>query len=329
MRCGVCIYAECHGKLPEPMTAELVTAARLIKRTTGEAIQALVIAENCVEALGYLERLGVDEIYAVDTKQSCLFKDDLLGFVIRDALERIKPSAVLIPAGITARSVFSRAAALMGAGLTADCTELIVVKNEAREGYYLKQNKPSFGDNVMVSIITKERHYPQMMTIRQGVYPACPENGRGVAKVFLLDDIEIPESKIEILETTLCERVGDDISAARILCVAGRGSLGGEKLALLREFAAKIGGVVAGTRPLADEGIIAFENQIGQTGKTVRPKICISFGVSGAIQHTEGIKDAKLFIAVNNDENAAIFNVADYGVTADMEDILRAVLSML
>lgn len=86
---------------------------------------------------------------------------------------------------------------------------------------------------------------------------------------------------------------------------------------------------MAGTRPLGDEGIIAFVNKIGQTGKAVRPKTCISFDVSGAIQHTEGIKDTKLFIAVNNDDNATIFNVADYGVTSDTEDILRVVLSML
>jgi electron transfer flavoprotein alpha subunit len=114
--------------------------------------------------------------------------------------------------------------------------------------------------------------------------------------------------------------------SADVVVVAGRGAVKSESLDALRTFARKIGGALGGTRPLADEGFIPFENQIGQTGRTIRPEICLSFGASGAIQHVEGIKDAKLFIAVNNDRNAPIFNAADYGAVADMKEILSALV---
>lgn len=325
---GICIYAENTGNILEPIVAELVTAARQISEKTGEPVQAMLVAEDCRDLIRQLKSFGIDEIYAVETKSGCLFHDDSVSRVICQILKRVEPSAVLIPASVNARSIFSRAAVLLGSGLTADCTDLEVVKDETGDNCYIKQNKPSFGDNVMVSIITKKCRYPQMMTIRQGVYTASVGDGPAKAQVYSLNDVEIPKSQIEVLEIVPCEEEADSVSSARIVCVAGRGVLEDENFTLLREFAAKIGGAVAGTRPLADEGIIPFENQIGQTGKTIRPHICVSFGVSGAIQHTEGIKDAKLFIAVNSDESAAIFNVSDYGAVADMHDILTSVLSM-
>lgn len=326
---GICIYAEYDGNVLDPIVPELVTAARQIKEETGEPIQVLLVAEKCAALSEQIELLGVDEIYAVETKSNCLFKDDSIGHVICQALELIKPSAALIPASATARSLFSRAAVLMGSGLTADCTDLEVVKDQSTARYYLKQHKPSFGDNVMVSIITRECCYPQMMTVRQGIYLPCAENSDAKTQIRYLNEIEIPASKVEILETTPHQGDSDSISSARIVCVGGRGALTDGNLELLQEFAAKIGAAVAGTRPLAEEGIIPFENQIGQTGKTIRPQICVSFGVSGAIQHTEGIKETKLFIAVNNDKNSAIFNVADYGAIADLRDILTCALKAL
>lgn len=325
---GICLYAENHNDVLDPVVAELVTAALGIKEMTGEPVQALLISEKCANLTGQLERLGVDEVYAVETKKTCRFMDDAISQVVAEALARISPSAVLIPANPEARSLFSRTAILMGTGLTADCTELRVVSGGDGTEHCIKQNKPSFGDNIMVSIITKKSAYPQMMTIRQGVYP--PHEASGAAKVRIERlDIEIPESKIEVLEITPYESRGDSISSAQVVCVGGRGSITEDNLSLLKEFSDKIGGVLAGTRPLADEGIIPFENQIGQTGKTIRPQICVSFGVSGAIQHTEGIKDTKLFIAVNTDESAAIFNIADYGAAADMKDILASALELL
>lgn len=327
---GICIYAEHNNNILDPVVAELVTAAQGIKAVTSEPIQAILVSENCDCLVGQLAALGVDEIYAVRTDTPCIFKDDSTSLVIKQMIERVRPSAVLIPASSAARSIFSRTAVLMGTGLTADCTELVAIPDLGNAGRYsIEQNKPSFGDNIMVSIVTKKDCYPQMMTIRQGIYQPYETNSLSDPEVHYLDDVVIPESKIEILEITPHEVGSDNISSAQIVCAGGRGTLSEDRLVLLQEFASKIGGVVAGTRPLADEGVIPFENQIGQTGKTIRPAICISFGISGAIQHTEGIKDTKLFIAINTDEHAAIFSVADYGAVADMKDILTCALEML
>lgn len=325
MRSGICIYAENYGGTLAPAVAELLTAAHMIKEKTGEKISALLIAENCAELVRELEELDFDEIYMVETKTPCLFRDDATSRVAAQMLERVRPSCVLIPASSEARSLFSRVAVIVGAGLTADCTELRVAER-ADGSSFIVQNKPSFGESVMVSIVTKETGYPQMMTIRPGVYQPRENQPLTAPQVTRFDDVEMPESKIRLVGKREADNCGENISAAEIVVVAGKGALTGENLELVRAFARKVGGVVAGTRPLADEGIVSFENQIGQTGCTVRPKVCVSFGVSGAIQHTEGIKDAKLFIAVNSDKDAAIFGVADYGAVADMAEVLNCAL---
>jgi electron transfer flavoprotein alpha subunit len=212
----------------------------------------------------------------------------------------------------------------LNTGLTADCTELVAERREG--GYVIRQNKPSFGDNVLVSIVHREGYLPQLMTLREGVYKPHREaqkKRKKTPEVQIFQDIPVPESAVSLLEV-LPRAEASDILAADLVVVAGRGALADGGLDALRKAAEKIGGALGGTRPLADEGLIPFENQIGQTGRTIRPKICLSFGVSGAIQHVEGIRDTKLFIAVNNDPNAPIFYAADYGVTADAKEIAQA-----
>lgn len=322
---GICIFVEHFDGKVLPVVNELLAAAHVVKKATGEPISALLAGVGCDALAAQLESLDLDEVYTVETGRDLLFQDDAIGAVIAQMLQRIEPSSVLIPASSVGKSVFSRVAARLGCGLTADCTEL-AVKTRENGSFYIDQRKPSFGDNVMVSIVTKEQYAPQMMTIRQGVYPPHPTTG-GAAKVTRLDGIEIPESALEVIEKQPAVAHGDSIMGAEIVVVGGRGALEGENFNLLKGFADKIGAAIGGTRPLADTGVIPFENQIGQTGLTIRPKVCISFGVSGAIQHTEGIKDTKLYIAVNTDPEAPIFNTCDYGVVADMQEVLRQLLA--
>ena len=280
---------------------------------------------ECEALVDQLKQSGADEVYAVKTDRDCAFQDDALSQVIADMLKKIDPSSVLVPATPMGRSIFSRVAVKLNCGLTADCTELLVAKREDGT-YYIKQNKPSFGENVFVTIVTKEGYYPQMMTVRPGVY--TPYEGEGSAEVTYFDDIALPASKIEVVGAVPAEAETDSILAAEVVVVGGRGAEEPESFALLKAFADKIGAAIGGTRPLADTGQIPFQNQIGQTGFTIRPKICISLGVSGAIQHTEGIKDTKLMVAINTDENAPIYNIADYGMTADLNEVLKAYLEL-
>lgn len=324
---GICVYAESYkGKL-EPVAAELVSAAKEIQKTTGEKIQAIVLAEDPDGIAAELDRLGVEEIYAVNAGRDCSQQDDAVSAAISEMLEKIAPSTVLIPATPEGRSIFSRVAMKLGCGLTADCTEVLVGTKEDGS-YYIKQNKPSFGENVFVTIITRDGYYPQMMTVRPGVYVPQEEASGGQATVEYFEDIKVGDSKIEVIEEVEAENETGSILGAEVVVVGGRGVLEDDNFALLEKFAEKVGGAIGGTRPMVDSEMIPFNHQIGQTGLTIRPKICISFGVSGAIQHTEGIKDTKLFVAVNTDEDAAIFGVADYGITADLKDILENYLTI-
>lgn len=324
---GICVYAEHFNGVLEPTAAELIQAAHMLQAEIGEPVQVIVVAQDCKELVDELQALHVDEIYAYNTGRDCLMQDDALSQVIAQMLQKVDPSSVLVPATVEGRSIFSRVAVKLNCGLTADCTELKVDKREDGS-FYIKQNKPSFGENVFVSIVTKEGYYPQMMTVRPGVYKP-QEKGMAVeATVNYLDDISLPDSQIEVLEVRPAEQETDSILAAEIVVVGGRGALEDGNFELLNRFAEKVGGAVGGTRPLADSELIPFEHQIGQTGYTIRPKICISLGVSGAIQHTEGIKDTKLFVAVNTDEEAPIFNISDYGIVADMKEVLECYLAL-
>ena len=324
---GICVYAESYkGKL-EPVAAELVSAAKEIQKTTGEKIQAIVLAEETDDIVTRLDKLGVEEIYVVRAGRDCSQQDDAVSKAVAEMLKKIDPSSVLIPATPEGRSIFSRVAMKLGCGLTADCTEVLVGTKEDGS-YYIRQNKPSFGENVFVTIVTRDGFYPQMMTIRPGVYTAQEEAEGGQAKVEYFEDIEVGSSKIEIIEEAEAENETGSILGAEVVVVGGRGVLEDDNFALLEKFAEKVGGAIGGTRPMVDSEMIPFNHQIGQTGLTIRPKICISFGVSGAIQHTEGIKDTKLFVAVNTDEDAAIFGVADYGITADLKDVLENYLAL-
>lgn len=324
---GICIFAENYNGKLEPASAELVSAARLIQETTKEEISAIVAAKDCDTVVEELKGLGVEKIYVVKTSRDILLQDDAASEVIAEMLRKIDPSSVLIPATPTGRSIFSRVAMKLNCGLTADCTELLVGTREDGS-YYIKQNKPSFGENVFVTIITREGYYPQMMTVRPGVYTAPEASSENSAEVVYMDDIDVPDSQIEVVEVLPTEDTTDSILSSEIVVVGGRGVLEDDNFALVKEFADKIGAAIGGTRPMVDTETIPFEHQIGQTGCTIRPKICISLGVSGAIQHTEGIKDTKLFVAVNTDPNAAIFKVADYGMTADLRAVLENYLKL-
>lgn len=326
MASGICIFAENYNGKLEPASAELVTAARKIQETTKEEISAIVVAKDCESIVEQLNEFGIDKIYAVKTETDLLLRDDTQSQIVADMLKKINPSSVLIPATPVGRSVFSRAAVKLNCGLTADCTELLVGTREDGS-YYIRQNKPSFGENVFVTIITKEGYYPQMMTVRPGVY-TMPQSCEGHAEVIYMDEINIQQSGIEVAEILPSEEDTDSILGSDIVVVAGRGAIENDNFELVKEFAEKIGGAIGGTRPVVDEGVIPFVNQIGQTGLTIRPKICISLGVSGAIQHTEGIKDTKLFVAVNTDEDAAIYNVAEYGIKADLREVLENYLKL-
>lgn len=319
MATGICIYVDQHCGERESF-AELLTAARNIAEVTGEEISALVIGHKVSKLLEELQEYGLDSIQVCDLEQDPMLRDDAGAKIIAAMLEKIQPSTVLIPATPNGRSLFSRVAIQLGCGLTADCTELSVEKREGGS-FYIRQNKPSFGDNVYVTIVMQEGIYPQMMTIRPGVFTKA-EKCDGKNTVCSFPELSLPESGIKILHVEEKPVVNDSITAAERIVVCGKGMEEEDRLALVKRFAEQIGAALACTRPLSDIGVLPFERQVGQTGATIRPKLCVSIGVSGAIQHTEGIKDVEQYIAINTDPDAAIFRVADFGIVADAKELL-------
>ena len=325
MASGICVFAEHWNQELSPAFFELITAAWELKEKTQEPIQVLLAAAQPETLMTQMKGLPIDAIYAVKLPREICFQEERLARVYSEMLKEISPSVLLVPASDQGRSIFPRVAYRLGAGMTADCTELEIRKRE--DGSHgLRQIKPSFEANVKVCIECKTGIYPQIATLREGVCEAWQLDGkeRDIPVIWMDGSLE-EEVLVELLEVLPPAAEAGSLQAADVVVVGGRGALEKDNFQLLRKLAGQLGG----TRPVMDMGEVPFENQIGQTGCTIRPNICLSFGVSGAVQHTEGIKNTALYIAVNTAEDAPIFQVADYAVNADMRPILEELLTLL
>lgn len=329
MASGICVFAEHWNQELSPAFFELITAAWELKEKTQEPIQVLLAAAQPETLMTQMKGLPIDAIYAVKLPREICFQEERLARVYSEMLKEISPSVLLVPASDQGRSIFPRVAYRLGAGMTADCTELEIRKRE--DGSHgLRQIKPSFEANVKVCIECKTGIYPQIATLREGVCEAWQLDGkeRDIPVIWMDGSLE-EEVLVELLEVLPPAAEAGSLQAADVVVVGGRGALEKDNFQLLQKLAGQLGAAVGGTRPVMDMGEVPFENQIGQTGCTIRPKICLSFGVSGAVQHTEGIKNTALYIAVNTAEDAPIFQVADYAVNADMRPILEELLTLL
>lgn len=287
---GIHIYTEIRNGKPAVYTAELVSLA---------------------------ESLHLDEdIHVFGLEGNNIFDEQRAAESIAQYMMKQEPWLVLVPAMGTAKAIFSRVAVLLNIGMTADCTEIYM------EDGVCKQRKPAFGNEIMV--VTEETEYPALVTMVIGRSKEKKEYP--IEKVTIIDMESVKES-VRLLDIT--DQNTEEIVDAETILALGRGVLdnqGFEKAVLL---AKKMGAAIGGTRPLVDQGVIPFEHQIGQTGCTVHPKSCLFIGVSGAIQHTEGVRDTNITIAVNNDPNAAIFSFADYGILADGIEFLDTLIEKM
>lgn len=314
----LCVYAEQENGVLSPVTFELLQAAAERKEATGEPVSVLLYGGEREALLSQLIPCGADRIYYQPATAGA-FCDDAASKELAEAIRTIAPACLLLPATPACRSVFPRVAIRLNAGLTADCTRL-----STGPAGQLIARKPSFGEQVQVDIETTPGHLP-MVTIRPGIYAPIEAQG-GSPEVLDLPACTPTESGITFLEVLPEEAGTTSMLGADLILSAGKGVMEPESFALVEEVARKLGGSVGGTRPLMDAGLLPFERQIGQTGYTVRPKICLYLGVSGALQHTEGVKDCPLQIAVNTDPEAAIFAVTEYGVAGDAKAILQEML---
>ena len=308
---GIYIYAEQTNAAAEGYTAGLVYAAKSL----GLSEPVTVFAFGGEDLKENLSWDGVSAI-VIDDMGSSVFEDDVRAKAAAQFIKEKEPAIVLIPATVTAKSLFSRTAVILDVGLTADCARIYM------EDGKFKQSKSAFGDAIAV---TQEMSVPAMVSVTAGIYPPEPA-GKALDFSLYKADVLRESPGVEFVET-LPQETESIINAEHIISL-GRGAAANGGIETAKELAKAMGWAVGGTRPLVDNGLMAFEQQIGQSGFTVHPKSCVFFGVSGAIQHTEGVRDCDVTVAVNTDPDAAIFSFADYGAVADAKEVMEAMIAI-
>ncbi|MDL2289622.1 electron transfer flavoprotein subunit alpha [Clostridia bacterium OttesenSCG-928-F22] len=305
------------------VTHELLGVARELADAKGERLVAVVLDDDCKDDAKELFAYGADVVLLCEDAQFArgveqAYYDALYGMVAAR-----KPDVFLFGATSFGRSVAPRLAARLKTGLTADCTVLAI--NE--ETKLLQQTRPAFGGNLMATIVCPASR-PQMATVRPGIMKSLEADYSRTGIVEKVEPSKHSSSVLEVLEKVKTA-AAKSIADASFIVSAGRGIGSQKNLKLLEELAELLGASVGVTRAVVDAGWYSQQHQIGQTGLAVSPKILIAFGVSGAIQHLAGMSNAETIIAINNDAEAPIFQVADYAVVGDCVEILKEMIATL
>ena len=317
----VVVENDLNNHAPKKVTYELLSEARVLADQLNEEVTAVNLCETIDANMPQvLQKLGCDRLLSVTNQLLRGYHSELYADIVADLAQKEHPSIILVPGTENGRDFAPRISAKLKVGLTADCTGLAI--NEKRE---LVQIRPTYGGNLM-AYITTPCHRPQMATIRPNVFTVreCP-NRRPLKKEQIPVTIDESILRYRHIETEPRESACRDVSEAEIILVGGYG-LGKENFPLLYRLASQINAAVGATRKAVDEGWAPYEIQIGQTGKNVAPELCILFGVSGALQHTIGIRNAKKVIAVNNDPTAPIFKQSDTAILADAAEVIKLLL---
>lgn len=323
---GIWVLAETHDGQLADVTLELLSEGRKLAAELGVDV-SLVLAGQGVEGLvPTAAAYGADQVYLVEHEVLAQYRTDPYASVVCGLINRHKPEIVLIGATTMGRDLASRIAARIGAGLTADCTGL-AIDPETR---LLMQTRPAFGGNVMATIVCRHAR-PQMSTVRPRVMKKSEPDTSRQAEI-IRQSVDLNEKSIvtKILEVIREEGTDAvDVADADIIVSGGRGLRKAENFALIRELAEVLGGAVGASRATVDAGWIPAYHQVGQTGKTVQPKLYIACGISGAVQHLAGMSSADCVVAINNDPSAPIFNIAHYGIVGDLFEVVPALTKAL
>jgi electron transfer flavoprotein alpha subunit len=313
---GIAVYVDhVEGEI-HPVTMELIGKAKELAAVVNFPVYCVFIGHNIKDKAEELLHYGVDEVYVYDYEELKDFRIEPYTAAFEDFVNKVKPSSLLVGATTVGRSLAPRVAARFRTGLTADCTIL-----EMKENTDLVQIRPAFGGNIMAQIICPNTR-PQMATVRYKVMnaPERQSDAKGKVTVCELDTAKLT-SNIEVLEVTKKE-VEENISDAEVIVAVGRALKSEKDMAMIEELAGLLDAQIAGTRPLVEAGWIDAKKQIGLSGRTVKPKLIIVLGISGAVQFTAGMNSSDRIFAINSDENASIFNVAHYGIVGDIYEIV-------
>lgn len=317
---GVWVFIEQTEGVPAAVSWELLGEGAKLAEKLSVELCAVVIGEN----VGHLAKesfaYGADKVYLIDMPVFKNYRTQAYHRALCWMIEKYKPEIILMGATGMGRDFAGAVATEVGTGLTADCTGLDV--DDKRN---LMQTRPAFGGNIMATIMC-DKYRPQMATVRPHVMQ-MPERKDGADGVTVSENPPVNEEDIlsKVLKIIKDKKADDmDISGAEIIVSGGRGMMNPANFKMLEELANELGGTVGASRSAVDAGWMAHSRQVGQTGKTVRPKIYIACGISGAIQHLVGMQDSEVVIAINKDKDAPIFEVATYGIVGDLFQIVPA-----
>jgi len=326
---NVLVYCELSEKNEiADISLELCTKGRQLATRLGCKLQAAVLGSNVKAAAESLYPYGVDEAYVADDRRLSPYRTLPHFEVLSKLIEREEPQIVLFGASSVGRDLAPRIASYLKCGLTADCTSLEIgshedVKNKKTYEDILLQIRPAFGGNIIATIVCPETR-PQMATVREGVMKKeiLDANYKGVIVPMAVDGaLDKADKAVEILSREI-EEQKIDIKGAQIIVAGGYGMGSKENFELLHQFAHLIGGSVGATRAAVDAGFCEGERQIGQTGVTVRPKLYIACGISGAVQHRAGMEQSAKIISINTDPEAPINAIADYTIIGDVMTVI-------
>ena len=326
---GVYVFAQQVDNEVSSIALELIGKGKDLAKDLNTTVTAVLVGSNVMGLTEILGEYGADRVIVVDDPELKEYRTEPYTHALASVIEKYKPDVFLIGATAIGRDLGPRVCARIHTGLTADCTQLdigdfplVPTPGKEQKHNQLLMTRPAFGGNTIATIACPEFR-PQMATVRPGVMQKLPREAGRKAEIEEFNPGFVPNEKyVEIMEVVKAVSNVADIMDAKILVSGGRGVGSPENFKILDELAEAIGGTVSCSRAVVDAGWKPKDLQVGQTGKTVRPHVYFAIGISVAIQHVAGMEESDIIIAINKDESAPIFDVADYGVVGDLNKIV-------
>ena len=317
---GVWVFAEQKDGKIANVTFELLYEGKKLADELSEPLCAVLLGDRMAKAARELISFGAEKVYLAESPQLAIFLEDTYTEVAVSLIKEHKPNIVLLGATAIGRSLAPRVASRLETGLTADCTGL-EIEPKSKD---LLQTRPAFGGNLIATIICPN-HRPQMATVRPKVFKAAQRNELRLGKIIKYDYKEHTlTQRAELLAVVKEAAETANLADAEIIVAAGRGLQDAKNFGIIEELAQVLSGAVGASRGAVDAGWIGYAHQVGQTGKTVRPRLYIACGISGAIQHLVGMQSSEIIVAINKDPRAPIFKVADYGIVGNVFETIPA-----
>jgi electron transfer flavoprotein alpha subunit len=321
---GVWVFGEQKDGVPAGVAFELLGEGRKLADQLGVRLSAVLMGAGMDGAAGQLIAHGADSVYVVDNASLKDFNDESYTDIFVQLIRAYKPEIILMGATTYGRSLAPRISSRINTGLTADCTKLEIDP----EKRILRQTRPAFGGNLMATIICQNNR-PQMATVRPRVMKPMESDFSRQGEI-IRPEVRIPDDTLtKVLEVITDAGEMVNLAEAEIIVSGGRGLGDPKNFALIEDLARVLGGAVGSSRAAVDAGWIEYSHQVGQTGKTVGPKIYIACGISGAVQHLAGMSSSDIIIAINKNPDAPIFKVATFGIVGDLLQVVPALTSEL